>query len=214
MLANVIAAVQIVGGAALLFPRAARNGAALLGAAYLVLALLCVPRIVAKPLIYDSWGNFFEPFSLATGAAIVYARSSPRWAPDAVVRVGRVLIGVCSASFALEQAFNLGATASLVPAWIPPSPTFWAVATTIAFAFAALALIAGAFALLAARLLTLMIVLFGLVVWLPLLAANPHGKANWSETALTFAIAGAAWVLADALGSRAVSARPSADAAW
>ena len=45
---------------------------------------------------------------------------------------------------------------------------FWAIATTVLFALAALALLANQKALLAARLLTAMIVGFGLLVWIPL----------------------------------------------
>jgi len=193
------AAAQIFGGAAIQFRRTAKTGAAVLGAVYLIFAFLCVPRIVAKPQIYDSWGNFFEQFSLATGAAIVCARSSS-WEPKTVGRIGRILFGLCAASFALEQAFYLDATAHLVPKWCPPSQTFWAIATTVAFALAAVALLTNRTALLATRLLTMMILTFGLVVWVPLLVLGPHNHGNWSEAAETFAIAGAAWILADLLG--------------
>ena len=92
-----------------------KTGAALLVAAYLVFALLCVPGIVAKPQIYNSWGNFFEQFSLVTGAAIAYARLSSAWAPQRLNQIGRMLFGVCVASFTLEQAIYLDATAHLVP---------------------------------------------------------------------------------------------------
>ena len=177
-----------------------KSGAAVLGAVYLVFALLCVPEIVAAPRIYNSWGNFFEQFSLLTGAAIVYARLSSAWSRETLNRIGRILLGICAASFTLEQAFYLGATASLVPKWIPPSQMFWAVTTTVLFALAAVALLANRMALLAARLLTVMLVIFGLLVWVPLLLSDRHNHANWSETAETFAIAGAAWILADLLG--------------
>ncbi len=83
-----------------------------------------------------------------------------------------MLLGVCVASFTLEQAFYLGATASLVPKWLPPSQMFWAVATTVAFALAAVALLTNRKALPATRLLTMMIVGFGLLVWVPLLVSN------------------------------------------
>ena len=84
---------------------------------------------------------------------------------------------------------------------------FWAVATTVFFALAAVALLTNRMALLAARLLAIMLVLFGLLVWVQLLLSDPHSHANWSETAETFAIAGAAWILADLLGeSRRVAA--------
>ena len=190
------AAALIFGGAAIPFHRTAKTGAVVLGAVYLVLALLCVPGIVAKPQIYNSWGNFFEQFSLVTGAAIVCARLSSA----TVNRIGRILLGICTASFTLEQAFYLGATANLVPKWLPPSQMFWAVATTVLFALAAVALLTNRMALLATRLLTMMLVIFGLLVWVPVLLSDPHNHTNWSETVETFAIAGTVWILADILG--------------
>jgi hypothetical protein len=194
------AAALIFGGAAIQFRGTAKVGAAALGAAYLVFALLCLPGIVAKPQIYNSWGNFFEQFSLLTGAAIVYARLSSAWSPETLQRIGRIFLGMCAASFALEQAIYLSATASLVPKWIPPSPMFWAVTTTVLFALAAVALLANRVAVLATRLLTMMVVSFGLLVWVPLVISDPYNHTNWSENAETFAIAGAAWILADLLG--------------
>jgi hypothetical protein len=194
------AAALIFGGVAIQFHRTAKTGAAVLAGVYLAFALRCVPQIVAEPKIYNSWGNFFEQFSLATGAAIVYARLSSAWSRETLPRIAGILLGICSASFALEQAFYLNATASLVPKWIPPSQMFWAIATTVFFALAALALVTNRKALLAARLLTVMLVSFGLLVWVPLVLSHPHSHTNWSETAETFAIAGAAWILADLLG--------------
>jgi hypothetical protein len=194
------AAAQIFGGAALQFRRTTKTGAVVLGAAYLVFVLLCVPGIVATPQIYSSWGNFFEQVSLLTGAAIVYARLSSAWSRETLNRIGRNLLGICTASFTLEQAIYLGATANLVPKWLPPSQMFWAVTTTVLFAFAAVALLTNRMALLATRLLTMMLVIFGLLVWVPLLLSDPHSHTNWSENAETFAIAGAAWILADLLG--------------
>ena len=193
------AAALILGGTAIQFHRTAKAGAAVLGAAYLVFVLLCVPGIVAAPQIYNSWGNFFEQFSLLTGAAIVYARLSSALSAETLNRIGRILLGICTASFTLEQAFYLHPTATLVPKWLPPSPMFWAVATTVFFALAALALLANRMALLAARLLTIMLLIFGLIVWIPLLLSAPRSHTNWSETVETFAIAGTAWILADLL---------------
>jgi hypothetical protein len=194
------AAALIFGGAAMQFRRTAKTGAAVLAAVYLVFALLCVPGIVAKPQIYTSWGNFFEQFSLVTGAAIVCARLSSALSQETVNRIGRILLGICTASFTLEQAFYLGATANLVPKWLPPSQMFWAVATTVLFALAAVALLTNRMALLATRLLTMMLVIFGLLVWVPVLLSDPHNHTNWSETVETFAIAGTVWILADILG--------------
>jgi hypothetical protein len=199
-LVHVAAAALIFGGSAIQFRRTAKAGAVVLIAVYLVFALQCVPGIVAAPRIYNSWGNFFEQFSLVAGATIVFARLSLAWSGETRNRIGCILLGICTASFALEQAFYLGPTAHFVPKWLPPSQMFWAVATTVFFALAAVALLTDRMALLATRLLTLMLVLFGLLVWVPLLLSAPHNHGNWSETVETFAIAGTAWVLADLLG--------------
>jgi hypothetical protein len=193
-------AALIFGGAAIQFRRIEKAGAGILAATYLVFAFLCVPQIFAAPQTYNSWGNFFEQFSLATGAAIVCARWSSARSPETVPRIGRILLGICIASFTLEQAIYLRATASFVPKWIPPSQMFWAITTTVLFALAAVAFVVNRKALLAARLLTVMLVSFGLLVWIPLTLSHPFSHTSWSENAETFAIAGAAWILADLLG--------------
>ena len=188
---------QIFGGVAIQFRRTAKTGAAVLGVVYLVFGLLYIPQIVAAPQSYAGWGNVFEQFSLVTGAAIVYARFASAWTPQTLNRAGRMLFGICTGSFALEQAIYIDATASLVPKWLPPSGMFWAMATTVPFALAAVALLTNRVALLAIRLLTLMLVMFGFMVWVPLVFSKPHSHGNWSECVETFAIAGAAWILAD-----------------
>src|SRR5260370_6397893 len=172
-LVHAAAAALIFSGAAIQFRRTAKTGAAVLGAVYLAFALLCVSQIVAAPKIYNSWGNFFEQFSLVTGAAIVSARWSSAWSRETLNRIGRVLLGICTASFTLEQAFYLHATASLVPKWLPPSQMFWAVTTTVLFALAAVALLTNRMALLAARLPTLILLILGLLVLVPFLLSDP-----------------------------------------
>jgi hypothetical protein len=134
----------------------------------------------------DDWLQLRSIWNAQDGRVLVYAATAAQ------------IFG--GASFTLEQAMYLDATAHLVPKWLPPSQMFWAVTTTVAFALAAVALLTNRMARLATRLLTMMIVIFGLLVWVPLLLSDPHNHANWSETAETFAIAGAAWILADLLG--------------
>jgi hypothetical protein len=196
-----VAAAAIVGGLAILGRRTARAGAMVLGALFLGFAIFYLPGIVRAPLVYDSWGNFFEQFSIFSGALVAYAGVFAGTAPwrARVGAIGRACFGVSVLSFALEQAFYLHATATLVPKWIPPDQTFWAIATTIAFVLAALAILSGLWALEASRLLTAMLVLFGVLVWCPALVANRGSHFIGAETAETFAIAAAAWILADYL---------------
>jgi hypothetical protein len=195
------AAALIVGGVVIQFGRTAKTGALILGAVYLVFVLLCVPTVVTEPQTYLSWGDVFYELSLLTGAAIVYGRRSPAWRPETLQRIGRIVFGICVVSFTLEQAIYLKATADLVPKWFPPSQMFWAIATTVTLGLAAVALLANRMALLATRLLTLMLLIFGLFVWVPLEISDPHNHFKWSEGIETFAIAGAAWILAELLGS-------------
>jgi hypothetical protein len=191
------ATVALAGGIAIEWRGTARIGAAMIGAVYLFSAMCWVPRIFQAPLIYDRWGNFFEPFSIFAAALIVYgSMTAPR-----VARIGVICLSLSVISFALEQAFYLSATAGFVPKWVPAGQMFWAVATTIAFLLAAAAILSGRSALLAARLLTVMLLLFGLIVWVPTLFADAHSLNNRSETLETFWIAAAAWVLADYLGT-------------
>jgi uncharacterized membrane protein YphA (DoxX/SURF4 family) len=212
LLVYIAAAVEILGGAAIQWRKTARAGALTLGIIFLVFTLLWIPRVVAEPLVYDRYGNVFEQLSLVAGALIVYGAFSGGAASTSgarIARLGYVLFGICVVSFTLQQLFYLSATASFVPKWIPGGQMFWSVATTIFFALAALALLSGFFALLASRLVVVMILGFQFLVWLPAVFAGPHQLINWGGNADNLAIAGAAWIVADFLG-QGVGAQESA----
>ena len=202
ILLYLVALIQLAGGLLIQSDRTVRAGALVLGAIYLAFALLWVPDIIAKPGVYDGWGNFFEQFSLVSGALVAYGSFGPKDSPSSakLARIGYIGFGICVISFTLEQLFILSATASFVPKWIPPGQMFWAIFTTAAFALAAIALLSGRSALLASRLTTLMILGFGLLVWLPAPFADPHKLMNWAGNAQNTAILGAAWIVADYLG--------------
>jgi hypothetical protein len=215
ILVYMAAGIELLGGVAIQWPSTRRAGAAALGAIYLVFALLWLPHIIAHPLSYDRWGNFFEQFSLVSGALVIYGAAHPvkRDGVVGLARLGYMFFGICVISFTVEQVAYLSATATFVPKWIPPGQMFWAVATTIAFALAAIALLTGRYALLASRLTTLMILGFGLLVWLPIVVADPHKLFSWAGNAQNLAIAGAAWSVADFLSQsasfRSASLEPS-----
>jgi uncharacterized membrane protein len=183
-----VMAAQIIGGIGLMLPRTSRAAAALLLAVFGVTSLTCIPGILAAPNVYAAYGSFFEQFSMFCGALALYA-----------IVPARLGLGLCAVSFTLGQAFYLQFTASLVPQWIPPGQMFWAVLTTAAFALAALALLTDLQARLAARLMTLMLGLFGLLVWVPQLIAHPRSHGDWSEFLLTLLITGASWTVAEEL---------------
>lgn len=196
------AVASLAGGLAMQWRRTVQLGAVVLGVLYLVFAAAWIPRIVQAPLTYDRWGNFFEPLSIFAGATIAYTVSAASGSTRRIGEIGRGCFGVCVISFALEQAFYLRATASLVPTWMPLGQTFWAIATTIAFALAAIAILSGRLARVASQLLAAMLLLFGLLIWVPTTLASPRNSFDWFETVETFAIAGAAWLLAGYLAKR------------
>jgi uncharacterized membrane protein YphA (DoxX/SURF4 family) len=97
----------------------------------------------------------------------------------------------------------------MVPKWLPPGQTFWAVVTGVAHVAAGVAILARRWAHLAAVLLTVMFAGFGILIHAPLLLADPHSHLNWVMNAMNLALTGSAWVMADALAAR----RPAVSAA-
>ncbi|MFZ0631706.1 MAG: hypothetical protein WBD32_16985 [Acidobacteriaceae bacterium] len=216
-LARLAALIELGCGLTLLGRRTARAAALLLTALYAVYVLCWIPQVIAHPTVYDGWGNVFEELSLVFGGLVVFAMVSPAgstWSRRR--RVLARLYGICPISFGTDHLVYLAGAATFVPRWIPPSQRFWIVATAVFFFMAAAAILSGIFAGLAARLLTVMILLFGALIWAPRLAAAPHVHFAWSGNAINFALAAAAWVVSDALcepvGSRSerVPARPTA----
>jgi uncharacterized membrane protein YphA (DoxX/SURF4 family) len=213
ILAYVVGTIEILGGLAIQWSKTARAGAIALGSIFLVFALLWVPRVIAEPRVFDRYGNFFEQFSQVAGALIIYGTigrsDSQRASTEAWI--GYIFFGICVVSFTLEQLIYLSGTRDFVPKWIPPGQMFWAITTTILFALAAIALLSGRSALLASRLLTAMLIGFGLFVWLPAPFADPHKLINWAGNAENLAIAGAAWIVADFLADTTPPGNASAE---
>lgn len=190
---------QIAGGIGIQFPRTRRLASVALCVVYLCFSLSCIPDIITASNIYDRFGgSFFLFLSLLCGAIALYAAAEVNAARVVLFgRVARLGLGLCAISFALSQALLLRDTANLVPKWILPNQMFWAVLTTAAFGLAAVAILINRQARLAMRLMTLMLSLFGVIVWTPHVIARPKAHFNWSECALTFLVAGATWMVAE-----------------
>ncbi len=67
----------------------------------------------------------------------------------------------------------------------------------------AAAILSGVMAGLAARLLTIMIFGFEILIWAPRLAATPYDHFNWAGNAISIAMGAAAWVVSDAINLKA-----------
>ena len=96
----IAAAIELLGGLAILWAATRRIGAIFLGVIYLIFALLSVPGIAN-----GGWVNVFEEFSLVSGALIVLGTtiSNSRQGPRGLARIGYVFFGVCVISFTAAQ---------------------------------------------------------------------------------------------------------------
>ena len=203
-LAYLTAVIELAGGIALLVPRTARAGALTLTIVYSVFTLIWVPKAFLDLGNFDPIGNVFEEFSLVAGGLVLCAIFSP---PGSYLARRRhffvLLFGICPISFGIVHIKDMPGLLSAIPAWLPPSRMFWAYATTLGFFAAAISILTGILAPLAARLLTVEIVIFEFLFWIPNVSAAPGNHFNWSGNAISIAIAGASWAVSDSISAAA-----------
>jgi uncharacterized membrane protein YphA (DoxX/SURF4 family) len=210
VLAYIVAAVLLLAGLSIQWRRSAALGALALTILYsLGVILLHVPLVIAHPTVFVMWSGTAEQLALVAGGLVTYAfcrappaaQPAPAMAPVArIVLYGRLLFGVCLIVFALAHLFYLKPTADFVPAWLPPNQVFWAYATAAGHFLAGAAILSGIAARIAARLLTGMFVVFGVLVHAPTLFSDPHTHFNWAANAMNFALIASAWVIAASFG--------------
>lgn len=209
-LAYLTAGIELFSGVALLWRRTARAGALTLTVVYAIFTLVWVPTYVQNLRNFDPLGNVFEEFSLVVAGAVLFASFSP--AGSIISRLESNfarLYGLSAISFGIGHIYYMPGMLTWIPKWLPPSQMFWAYVTTIGFFLAAISIISGIMAPLASRLVTAEIVAFEILVWIPKLVAGPHDHFNWAGNAISVALAGAPWVIADSIcrAARRVSVR-------
>ncbi len=199
----VAAAFMLVAGAAIALRRTAAWGAAALTAYYALIVVIVMngPVVLRHYAEYVAYSGVAAQVAIAAAGLIVYAANAKI---DTVLaarltRVGRLAFGVCALLFGGAHFFYMNLTAPLVPNWLPPSQEFWAYATGLGDIAAGVAILTGVQARLAAILLTAMFASFTPLVHLPMVLAYPSSHWNWAEGAITLALTGAAWVVADSL---------------
>ncbi len=202
VLAYFSGAILVAGGAALFTKRWAAYGALTLAVFYgFWVVLLHGPIVLAKPGFFAVWQGVAEILALSMGGLIAWASVSPMTASRKaqVIRIGRIVFGLCLLVFGTSHIIYAKFTAAMTPAYLPPGPMFWTYVTGAAHIAAGLALSSGVQAKLAARLLSAMFGLFALLVHAPLVVADPTRHLNWLGLTITLALTGAAWVVADSL---------------
>lgn len=194
-LAYVSGVLLIIGGVAILARRFARKGALLLGCAYgLWLLILHVPLLFAKPGDLGTWNGIAEVAFMIAGAVTLYAAASGPL-PARFQHGVCVAAGLAALVFGATHFRYAEFTASMVPAWLPPSQIFWAFLTGTAHVAAGLALLSGFKASLGATLLAIMMALFVLLVHVPRVFAAPGEHLEWIMLGVALSLSGSAWAI-------------------
>lgn len=204
LIAYGVAGAFLLAGLALQLRGTARFGAIACALLYAMFAAFWGMRIAARPDLFATWSGTAEQVSLATAGLVALASLAPpekTWAGKLIL-IGRWVFATCLLAFGAAHFIYPAETAELIPAWMPPNPQAWTTITGAAHIAAGLALLTGVLPLLAARLLTLMFVVFGALVWAPLLAHSPGDHTTWCGNAINLALVGAAWVIADGIAER------------
>jgi len=216
IIAYVIAVWLVVGGAALLWQKTLRFGAAALTILYGIFVLFPLPRFVTaphflgyRPAVYIGvTGNICEQVILFVAAAVAWgwfaARGSRTRKQASAVRW---IFGLCPVFFGLGNLTAIQTVVPMIPKWMPFGPTFWAVLTGIAFVMAGLAIISGVLDVLGARLLGTMLLVFSALVLTPPILTSPRDHVSWGANTFNLTVVGAAWIMADWLGDRKQPAR-------
>lgn len=196
----------VASGVALLVPYTARLAALVLaGFLLLFVLLLRIAPLVAQPLLEANWYGLGETLTLVAGAWTIFsmlpARDGEIFANLASTRLGQVLFALALPALGLAHFFYVEQTAPLIPSWLPfhaPLAYF----TGAAHIAAGAGILFGVLPRLAATLEAIMVSLFTLLVWGPMLAATPASAFNGVELFLSLGISGAAWAVADSLRTR------------
>jgi len=172
----------------------------------LAVVLVEVPVVVKHPLNEVAWQGLAHLTVLLTGAWMLFTTV------ERAVRIARLLFGLALIPIGLAHFVYLELTAPLVPAWLPYH-VFWAYFTGAAQLAAAVAVLLGIYARLAAALQAVLLATFTFLVWPPLMLAAPTKAGLWSEFTISWAMTAAAWVVAASITGGNVRSVESGDRA-
>jgi len=168
-------------GLSLVVKKHAGLAAALFGIMLLLFeVLISIPRIVAAPSDRFAWAVALRDLAFSGGALAFAATQTEAWRTQGthkVITFARLFIAIPIAFFGVEHflhpEFAPGVPLSkLTPSWIP-AHLLWGYLTGAVFTATGLCLIVNKEARLAATWLGLMIFLLVLVVYVPVVVANP-----------------------------------------
>jgi uncharacterized membrane protein len=206
--------IMLLGGVGLLFSSTAAWAVRILFPYLIVWVLLKVPALIVAPQMEAVWLGFGELAVLLAGGWVLFARlaalpegSSLTFATgEKGVRIARLPFAVSILPTGLSHLVYVKQTAELVPAWLPYREG-WAYLTGAGQIACGLGVLFSIFPRVAATAEAGMISLFTLLVWGPAILAAPTARLPWTAFFISWAIASAAWLVAQNIASRQ-TARP------
>ncbi|GAB3789814.1 hypothetical protein [Dyella agri] len=205
LLGYLCAAVSLACGLGSFWPRSTSLAARVLffyAASWMLVFKL--PLIAQAPLTEGSYQYCGEMAVVVAGVWVLHAwfatdadgRRLGFAVGDQGLRMARVLYGLALIAFGFSHYAYLNLTAPLIPYWLH-APVFWAYLTGGAYLAAGAAIVFNVLARLAATLSAMMMGLFLLLIWLPMVVAGHISAFHWGETYATWVLTAAAWVVAD-----------------
>jgi hypothetical protein len=209
--AYIVAIWLIVGGAAILWRRSLRLGAAALTILYGIFVLFPLPRFVTAPhflghrlaVYFGVTGNVCEQVILFIATFVLWRGLGAQGTLSGRAALAvRWTFGLCPVFFGLGNLTAIDTVVPLIPEWMPFGASFWAVLTGVAFVLAGLAIVSGVQDVLAARLLGTMLLVFSVLALTPPIFAAPRDHVSWGANAFNLTVVGAAWIIAEWLAGR------------
>jgi uncharacterized membrane protein len=178
--------------------------------------LLKVPALVVAPQVEAVWLGFGELAVLLSGGWILFARLVPlreasllTFRGENGIRIAQILFAVSLIPIGLSHLMYVKATADFVPAWLP-FRIGWAYLTGAGQIACGLRVLFSIFPRVAATAEAGMISLFTLLVGGPAIVAAPRARLPWTAFFISWAIAAAAWVVAQNIPPKKISTKPDA----
>ncbi|SRR5258708_5631705 len=195
--------IMLLGGIGLLVSTTAAWSIRILFPYLIVWALLKVPALFVAPGMEAVWLGLGELTVLLAGGWVLFARLAKLREGSLLafatgergVRIARIMFAVSLIPIGLSHIVYVKATADLVPAWLPYR-VGWAYLTGAGHIAAGLGVLFSIFPRVAATAEAAMIGVFTILVWAPAIVAAPHTRLPWTAFFISWAIASAAWVVA------------------
>jgi uncharacterized membrane protein YphA (DoxX/SURF4 family) len=207
--------VMLIASAGLLMVRAARPSLVAIALYQCLWIASLAATVIGEPLRIECWNVVAEALAPLLGAWILCSllrRQSdsdrlPFYATENALNAARIIFGLACITYGFTHFAYAAFTAAMVPSWLPGRLEF-AYLTGMGHIAAGLGIALGVVPRLAATLEAIMMSLFGLLVWLPSVFAQPSPewastrRIQWSGLLVTFLLAASAWTVARSLERR------------